>query len=280
MYSCLVSYNGWAEGRDSILASRVFEYTDAPLLTTFAPNGVIDFERVLRLPALFVQEVSASDNSFARIGTIFRARPSGKEVMLEYAFDPDIPPISIRALQSIAGELGLGEWELNRTHWAIKDEDLFRALIRIVQPRRSQPRVFTLSHSSDVEPTLVSVMMPFDPSFDAVYQTLKDAAQEADLHCRRADDIWDDPAVIQDVVNLIDRSKVVICDCTGRNPNVFYETGIAHTLGRDVILITQNEADIPFDLRHLRFLKYLNNSEGRKALTARLEPRLRELAAS
>jgi hypothetical protein len=48
------------------------------------------------------------------------------------------------------------------------------------------------------------------------------------------------------------RSRVVICDCTGRNPNVFYEIGIAHTLGREVILITQNPEDIPFDLRHLR----------------------------
>src|SRR6266700_3613748 len=44
---------------------------------------------------------------------------------------------------------------------------------------------------------------------------------------------------------LIDRSRVVICDCTKRNPNVFYEIGIAYTLGRDVILITQNDADVP-----------------------------------
>jgi hypothetical protein len=27
---------------------------------------------------------------------------------------------------------------------------------------------------------------------------------------------------------LIDRSRIVVCDCTERNPNVFYETGIAH----------------------------------------------------
>ena len=74
------------------------------------------------------------------------------------------------------------------------------------------------------------------------------------------------PWIIQDVVSLIDKSRVVICDCTGRNANVFYEIGIAHTLGREVILITQNEADIPFDLRHLRYVKYLNNAEGRQVL--------------
>ena len=71
---------------------------------------------------------------------------------------------------------------------------------------------------------------------------------------------------------------MVICDCTGRNPNVFYEIGIAHTLGREVILITQVDADIPFDLRHLRYVRYLNNGEGLQTLRERLQPRLAELA--
>jgi hypothetical protein len=80
------------------------------------------------------------------------------------------------------------------------------------------------------------------------------------------------------VVSLIDRSRVVIADCTGRNPNVFYEIGIAHTLGREVILITQNNADIPFDLRHLRYVQYLNNGEGLAALATRVGSRLADLA--
>jgi hypothetical protein len=49
----------------------------------------------------------------------------------------------------------------------------------------------------------------------------KKVAESIKLRCRRADDIWENPAVIQDVVSLIDHSRVVICDCTGRNPNVF-----------------------------------------------------------
>lgn len=80
--------------------------------------------------------------------------------------------------------------------------------------------------------------------------------------CATINSIWEQAAIIQDVVSLIDRSRIVICDCSGRNPNVFYEAGIAHTLGRDVIIITQSEHDIPFDLRHLRYIKYLNNTQG------------------
>jgi hypothetical protein len=78
-------------------------------------------------------------------------------------------------------------------------------------------------------------------------------------------------------VSLIDKSHVVICDLTGRNANVFYEVGIAHTLGRETILITQNADDIPFDLRHLRFIHYLNNAEGRQALQRELQGRLQTL---
>ena len=51
------------------------------------------------------------------------------------------------------------------------------------------------------------------------------------------------------------------------NTNVFYEAGIAHTLGKnEVILITQSHDDVPFDLRRLRYLHYLNNNEGRAKL--------------
>lgn len=58
---------------------------------------------------------------------------------------------------------------------------------------------------------------------------------------------------------------------------MFYEIGITHTLGREVILIRQIDADIPFDLRHLRYVSYLNNGEGLSALATRLNSRLADL---
>ena len=53
--------------------------------------------------------------------------------------------------------------------------------------------------------------------------------------------------------------------------------GSAHALGREVILITQSEHDIPFDLRHLRYVRYLNNAEGRAALTEALQARMQTI---
>ena len=78
---------------------------------------------------------------------------------------------------------------------------------------------------------------------------------------------------------MLVRSSIVVVDFSTRNPNVMYETGIAHTLGRPVVPISQSADDVPFDLRHHRFLKYHPNGEGLAALEAKLTVRLKDLAA-
>ena len=264
MFNLLVKYSGWAESRDSIPIGRILEYTDQALVDRFRPSGLIDYDALMRIPAVFMQESGGNRaDQVVRIGSVFRATPAGQEVTLEYVADPSIPSFTNEDFEALATDLGIDSWEFSRTHWAVKDADLFRALIRQMAPRRLKPRVFTISDPERIEPLLVSVMMPFQPRFDEVYRALRGTVESAGLKCRRADDIWENPTVMQDVVSLIDRSRVVICDCSTRNANVFYEIGIAHTLGREVILITQAEMDIPFDLRHLRYVSYLNNGEGR-----------------
>lgn len=60
----------------------------------------------------------------------------------------------------------------------------------------------------------------------------------------------------------------MICDLSGRNPNVFYEAGIAHTMGKEVILLASHKSDVPFDLQHLRYIPYVNNGQGIDSLVA------------
>ena len=139
-----------------------------------------------------------------------------------------------------------------------------------------QPSVFTVP-DEQVDPNLLSVMMPFDASFRGVYLAISTAALVHSMRCQRADDIWVHSAVIQDVFSLILRSFIVVCDFTDKNPNVFYEAGIAHTLGKHVIPITQNPDHIPFDLRHHRYLRYLNNCEGLDRLRHDIGSRIAQL---
>jgi hypothetical protein len=138
---------------------------------------------------------------------------------------------------------------------------------------RGSPQ-FKIAEFESVEQGLASVMMPFAPVFDSVYHTLQRAAVSVKMALQRADNIWERSVIVQDIVSLIDRSRVVICDCTDKNSNVLYEIGIAHTLGREVILITQSGDDIPFDLRHHRYVRYSPTPEGLALLQTEIQARL------
>jgi AbiJ-like protein len=138
----------------------------------------------------------------------------------------------------------------------------------------ASPKVFEMP-AGGIQGDLVAVMMPFGPSFDPVIEAIRGACSAEGLQCKRADDVWEHETLIQDIFNLIYRSPVVVCDFTGRNPNVFYEAGIAHALGRTVIPLTQSKDDVPFDLQRFRYIHYLNNTEGLKTLRSSLTTRLR-----
>ena len=142
----------------------------------------------------------------------------------------------------------------------------------------SRPIVFSPSvfgvPKEPVDSNLVSVMMPFRAEFNNVYDTIRSASDANGLRCKRADDIWEHSVVMQDVFSLIFRSYIVVCDFSDRNPNVFYEAGIAHTLGKHVVPITQSPSDIPFDLQQYRYLRYHNNSEGMAELFTELASRI------
>jgi len=148
-------------------------------------------------------------------------------------------------------------------------------------PRRIYitPQVFDVPEGP-LDRTLVSVMMPFETAFSGVHKAIKHACSDTGLRCQRVDDIWEKSAVIQDIFALICRSNIVVCDLTDRNPNVFYEAGIAHTLGKHVVPIAQHKRDVPFDLQHHRYLPYLDNIEGLERLRVELASRLRTLSGN
>ncbi len=139
------------------------------------------------------------------------------------------------------------------------------------------PRVFEVPEFTSVRPNLVAVMMPF-AGFDGVHDAIKHACTAAGMEAIRADDIWDNSTILQDIFDLIYSAEIVISDFTGRNPNVMYETGVAHTLGKHVIPITQSIEHIPSNLHGHRALLYIGgNREGLQMLQAELLQRLKSI---
>lgn len=123
---------------------------------------------------------------------------------------------------------------------------------------------------------LAFVLMPFTDPLTAIYQAIiKPTVEDPQfgLVCRRADDIKSNRAIIQDIWKSICEARVVIADMTDLNPNVMYELGIAHTLGKETILLYQHqdtENKFPFDLCHIRRIEYSNTASGGEDLKQKL----------
>lgn len=107
------------------------------------------------------------------------------------------------------------------------------------------------------------MLMPFKEELKIVFDTaVKNASTALKLEAARADASSSSQAIISQVWSGIYHAKVIVADCTLMNPNVLYEIGIAHALGRETVLISQTPQSLPFDIAHLRILAYINTPEG------------------
>lgn len=279
MFHLLVSGSGWSDTRDTISSSRVFEYTDEEISTEFMIGSKFNASKISSIPALFISEIQGTQPTPARIGIINKIAFTGKDVSIHYTFDATLPSLTNFDLKDMADDLQIADFEFTRTHWAIKNVDLFEIILRRQQRQKPTPTIFDIDENWTIDPNLLSVMMPFSSDFDSVFSVIKRVAKKAEMVCLRGDNIWDKPEIIQDVFSLIYKSRIVICDLSKRNPNVFYEAGIAHTLGREVILITQTKDDVPFDLRHLRYVEYKNDKAGKASLSRKLSQKINSILA-
>ena len=101
------------------------------------------------------------------------------------------------------------------------------------------------------------VIMPFGGWFDSYYTSIFIPAIEATgLASVRADDIFRPSPIINDIWAFTKRAKIVLADLSKKNPNVFYELGLAHSLSKPAILVTEAITDVPFDLQSLRVIVY------------------------
>jgi len=102
------------------------------------------------------------------------------------------------------------------------------------------------------------VMMPFAEPVGTYYRTIYEVAiKKTGLRPVRADDdMFATGKIVDQVWTGIQAAKVLVAELTGRNPNVFYELGLAHALQKPVVLVSSNEKDVPFDVQHIRVIYY------------------------
>lgn len=106
-----------------------------------------------------------------------------------------------------------------------------------------------------MEKKKVFMIMPFEESYFEIYEMLK-REFEKDFIFSHAGEEDNQQNILKDIIQAIYDSDIIIANLTGLNANVFYELGVAHTLNKKVIIITEDISTLPFDLKNYRAKEY------------------------
>jgi predicted nucleotide-binding protein len=128
MFSVMVTAasDAWEQGTYVWDKSRVFEHTADDVRAKLGAQLEDAFRILVGLPVLFMYETHIEGTP--RIGRLTRIQQRGPEVRVIFEFDDSVPKLAADQIQDIKWELSLDDWEFYRTHWAVKDGDLYEIL--------------------------------------------------------------------------------------------------------------------------------------------------------
>lgn len=107
--------------------SRFLEYTSDDIAASFRELKAAQIKALVDLPCLFAYEGASEPMRVGRLKSV-KLRSDGRLLFIAPEFDPAVPPIPFETIKPLQTALDIRNWELNRTHWAIKDEDLYQVL--------------------------------------------------------------------------------------------------------------------------------------------------------
>lgn len=189
--------------------------------------------------------------------------------------DPDYIPLFAGVRSELAAPLMAGETPIGVINLESQDVDhftlehvqivslitslltlAFRSGVMNAESERAETAPTDESSQSKMSETVL-VAMPFREPFNKYYHAiLKPAVEDAGLSSIRSDELARPNDIMRDLWQIICKTKMVLAELTGTNPNVMYEVGLSHGIGKPVILIAQSIDDVPFDLRALRVVLY------------------------
>ncbi|WP_404451962.1 hypothetical protein LG329_16680 [Virgibacillus necropolis] len=127
------------------------------------------------------------------------------------------------------------------------------------------------SRNISIDKNLCFALLPFDQDrIDIFEQIISPTLNERfSIQVLKANDLFTVNEIMEDIWTYMCKSKFLIADITNKNPNVFYELGICHTLGKEVITICEEgsfandyNGKFPFDIAHRRVILYKNTGTG------------------
>lgn len=247
--------------------NRILEGTPQEILGIFVRNGAVDYDAVASLPTVLVQEFWEDDDStFACVGYLDR-----------YSTAPSIAKAIVNVSARDLLDAGVVKnQDTHRTYWAVLQGDLFKMIAGRTLSVPDAP-------VTPVDRNLIAVMMPFDDNHDVslVYGAIQDGAAAAGYTCMRVDEDKRPGNIVSKIKETIEKSRAVVVDISGFNPNVMYEFGYAQKCGKPTIVLCEAGFDrLPFDVCQEKVISYRKQSRSElKALTDELIETLKTLQA-
>ena len=131
----------------------------------------------------------------------------------------------------------------------------------------------------DAQQPVCFVVMQFTDEYNSLYaEVIKPTCEDFGYRVVRADEFCNSGLIIEDITRSIQESTIVIADVTPNNPNVFYEVGFSHGIGKPTILLSDRKREnLPFDLSGFRTLFYDNTIGGKGVVEERLKKHLESI---
>ncbi len=239
---------------------------------TISYSDVADFSQ--KLTGILAKWSGISGNSTVQLGDISAqsagtvsqaapAKPSLARKRRDNLFPSD--SIDIDELAEVVAEKTAAKVQEAQQK---RDQELVDQTLKYNEALKLKPGELVFGKPSDRSQFKgdVFMIMPFADSFKGIYtDVIRPLVKELGLSITRGDEFTSVNGVImEEVWSALNNCQFVIAEITGGNDNVFYELGIAHTLNKPALLITQatKPENVPFDIRHLRYIQYENTVGG------------------
>ena len=122
------------------------------------------------------------------------------------------------------------------------------------------------------------IVMPFSGPFNDLYkEVIIPVCDKNGILAFRADDVFKPGIIMQDIIQALVESDIIIAEISSENPNVYYEIGYAHALGKPTILLAEKSSKLPFDISGYRVIFYDNSIGGKPEVEKNLERHLNNI---
>ena len=139
---------------------------------------------------------------------------------------------------------------------------------------KSSPKSSRSGQYRASEPGYAFIAMPMDPddhNLVDVLDALKEAALRCGIHAERIDEPETNERITDRILESIQKAEHVIVDLTYSRPNVFFEAGYAHALGKIPIYVARQGTKLEFDLKDYPVLFFKNLRELKEAVENRIK---------